>query len=41
MRGLTFKTYKDKKKIGIKDGILKLQKTLGIYKAYGNNFYKV
>lgn len=41
IQNLTFKAYKNKKKIGIKDGMLKLEKTLGIYKDYGSSFYKV
>ncbi len=41
MRGLTFEAYKDKERIGIEDGMLKLQKTLETYKDYGSNFYEV
>lgn len=41
MQGLNFEVYQDEKRIGIKDGMLKLRKTLGIYKDYGNNFYEV
>lgn len=41
MQGLTFKTYKDTEKIGIKDGMLKLRKTSETYKDYDSNFYKV
>lgn len=41
IQGLIFKAYQDKKKLGIKDRILKLWKTLETYKDYGNNFYEV
>lgn len=41
MRGLFFEAYKDKEKIGIEDGMLKLRKILGIYKDYSTNFYEV
>lgn len=41
MQGLTFKTYKNKEKIDIKDSMLKLWKTSRIYKDYDGSFYKV
>lgn len=41
MRGLTFEAYRNKEKIGIEDGLLKLRKALGTYKDYRSSFYKV
>lgn len=41
MQALTFKTYKNKEKIGIKDSILKLRKTLRTYKIYSSSFLKI
>lgn len=41
MQDFTFKANKDKEKISIEDGMLKLQKILGIYKDYGSSLYKV
>lgn len=41
MQDFTFEAYKDEEKIGIKDGMLKLEKTSETYKDYGSSFYKV
>ena len=41
MRRLSFEAYKDEERIGIEDGMLKLRKTSGSYKDYGNSFYEV
>ncbi len=41
IRRLSFEAYKDEERIGIKDGMLKLRKTLGSYKDYSNSFYEV
>lgn len=41
MQGLTFKAFKDKKMISIKDVMLKLRKTLGTFKDYDSGFYKI
>lgn len=41
MHSLTFEAYRNKKKIGIEDGFLKLRKTLEIYKDYERSFYEI
>lgn len=41
IQGLTFKAYQDEEKIRIKDGMLKLQKTLETSKNYDSSFYEV
>lgn len=41
MRGLTFEAYQEKERIGIENGMLKLRKTLGLYKDYGSSFFEV
>lgn len=41
MYGLTFEVYKKKEGIGIKNGMLKLQRTLRLYKNYNSSFYEV
>lgn len=38
MQGLGFEAYQDEE---VEDGMLKLRKTSGSYKDYGNNFYEV
>ncbi len=39
--GLQFSSLYDQDRIGIKDGMLKLQKTFEIYKDLGKSFYKM
>lgn len=41
MRGLIFEVYRNEQKIGIEDGLLKLQKALRTYKNYKSSFYEV
>ncbi len=41
MRGLSFEAYQNEERIGIKDGMLKLRKSSGLYKDYHNSFYEV
>lgn len=41
IQSLTFKTYQDEDRIGIKDGMLRLWKTSKVYKDYGSSLYKV
>ncbi len=41
MRRIYFDTFQDKERIGIEDGMLRLQKTLRIYKNFGKSFHEV
>lgn len=41
IQGRIFKSYQNKKKIGIEIALLKLQKTIETYKNYKNSFYEV
>lgn len=41
MGKLSFEVYQDEEHIGIKDGMLKIQKSSGSYKDYRSSFYKV
>lgn len=41
MQGLIFEEYKEKEKIDIEDGMLKLRKISRIYKDYSSSFYKI
>ena len=41
MRGFRYETFQDQERIGIEDGILRLRKTSGTYKNFGNSFHEV
>lgn len=41
MQSVSFEVYKNEKKIGIENGMLKLRKILGTYKNYDSSFYEV
>ena len=41
MQRIRFDTFQDKERIGIEDGILRLQKTSRIYKNFGKSFHEV